>query len=213
MSNDTNAARVAALRNAERLLRETAQEYMEGISINGQPDWEHEPDTEAAYKEHIAAADALAALAAPQSAPAEPEVYEAKCPALDGGACTCAEGLGHVECLKQEAQIHAQEARTANATIAEIYQVCSGATGEQGNWHGAEPVRMRIAELEAKLTEAQKDAARYRWLRNFHAVEGGVRDELPYIAAGENYGGAWALHSEEADTAIDAAMARKEGGA
>lgn len=68
MSNDTNAARVAALRNAERLLRETAQEYMEGISINGQPDWEHEPDTEAAYKEHIAAADALAALAAPQSA-------------------------------------------------------------------------------------------------------------------------------------------------
>lgn len=74
MSNDTNAARVAALRNAERLLRETAQEYMEGISINGQPDWEHEPDTEAAYKEHIAAADALAALAAAPKQPVDERI-------------------------------------------------------------------------------------------------------------------------------------------
>jgi single-strand DNA-binding protein len=31
-----------------------------------------------------------------------------------------------IERMRMEAQIHAQEARTANATIAEIYQLCSG---------------------------------------------------------------------------------------
>lgn len=51
-----------------------------------------------------------------------------------------------IERLKQEAEIHAQEARTANRTIAEIYQVVSGATGEPGNWHGAEPVRQLMAQ-------------------------------------------------------------------
>jgi hypothetical protein len=56
-----------------------------------------------------------------------------------------------VERLKQEAQIHAQEARTANATIAEIYQLCTGATGEPGNWNGAEPVRALIAAHEADV--------------------------------------------------------------
>ena len=55
------------------------------------------------------------------------------------------------ERLKLEAQIHAQEARTANATIAEIYQCVTGATGEPGTWNGAEPVRQRLAELEGAL--------------------------------------------------------------
>ena len=45
------------------------------------------------------------------------------------------------ERLKIEAQGHAQEAKTANATIAEIYQCVSQSTGEVGNWHGAQPVR------------------------------------------------------------------------
>lgn len=49
--------------------------------------------------------------------------------------------------LIQQAQIWKGEARAANATIAEIYQLCSGATGEPGNWHGAEPVRRKLAEL------------------------------------------------------------------
>lgn len=57
------------------------------------------------------------------------------------------------EKLKLEAQIHAQEARTANATIAEIYQVVTGRTGEPGNWNGAEPVKKRIVELEAQKAE------------------------------------------------------------
>lgn len=52
-----------------------------------------------------------------------------------------------VERLKQEAQIHAQEARTANATIAEIYQCVTGATGEPGNWNGAAPVRELVERL------------------------------------------------------------------
>lgn len=51
--------------------------------------------------------------------------------------------------LKQEAQIHAQEARTANATIAEIYQAVTGSTGEPGNWNGARPVVEKLRALEA----------------------------------------------------------------
>jgi DNA repair exonuclease SbcCD ATPase subunit len=62
------------------------------------------------------------------------------------------------ETLKLEAQQHAQEARTANATIAEIYAVCSGATGEPGNWHGAEPVRQCVAKLRAEVEGLRKHA-------------------------------------------------------
>jgi hypothetical protein len=61
-----------------------------------------------------------------------------------------------VDRLKLEAQCHTQEARTANATIVEIYQLCSGGKGEPGNWHGAEPVRALLgqhAEMVAKLRE------------------------------------------------------------
>lgn len=62
------------------------------------------------------------------------------------------------ERLKNEAKMHAQEARTANSIIAEINQCVSGATGEAGNWHGAEPVKKRIAELEQFADEV---AAKY----------------------------------------------------
>lgn len=76
------------------------------------------------------------------------------------------------ERLKQEAQIHAQEGRTANATIADIYQCVSGATGEPGNWHGAEPVRRRIAELEALASQAQQVGAAPQWQTIDTAPEG-----------------------------------------
>ncbi|MGE0444523.1 MAG: hypothetical protein AB7P99_04790 [Vicinamibacterales bacterium] len=64
------------------------------------------------------------------------------------------------ERLKVEAQAHAQEARTANATIAEIYQAVTGATGEPGNWNGARPVvealrRLRVSERLAAYERAQ----------------------------------------------------------
>lgn len=59
-----------------------------------------------------------------------------------------------IERLKQEAQIHAQEAATQHATVQEIYQLCTGGKGEPGNWNGAEPVRALIADLRAQLAAA-----------------------------------------------------------
>lgn len=56
-----------------------------------------------------------------------------------------------VDRLKLEAQIHAQEARTANATIYEIYQCVTGGKGEPGNWNGARPVAALVAERDALL--------------------------------------------------------------
>jgi len=54
-----------------------------------------------------------------------------------------------VDRLKLEAQVHAQEARTANATIYEIYQLVTGGKGEPGNWNGARPVAALVAERDA----------------------------------------------------------------
>lgn len=109
------------------------------------------------------------------------------------------------ENLKLQAQIHAQEARTANATIAKIYQCVTGATGEPGNWHGAEPVRRRIAELEAQLLEAQVDAERYRWLR-----DGELSAEYPYpvMRVGGAGFGDRTIWENELDAAIDAARSK-----
>lgn len=60
--------------------------------------------------------------------------------------------------LQLEARCHAQEARTANATIAEIYRLVSGGTGEPGNWNGTEPVRRKLEELQAECERLRKDA-------------------------------------------------------
>lgn len=57
--------------------------------------------------------------------------------------------------LKLEAQCHAGEARAANSTIYEIYQVLSGSKGEPGNWNGAEPARAYVA-----ASQAERDAMR-----------------------------------------------------
>src|SRR2546426_788218 len=38
---------------ATRLLRESAEELKIGVSINGVPDWDNEPETKAAYDEHM----------------------------------------------------------------------------------------------------------------------------------------------------------------
>ena len=56
-----------------------------------------------------------------------------------------------VERLKREAVQHAQEARTANATIAEAYQAVTGGAGEPGNWHGAEPIKAELTTLKARV--------------------------------------------------------------
>ena len=67
--------------------------------------------------------------------------------------------------LKIEAQIHAQEARSANATIAECYQVVTGGTGEPGNWHGAQPVRDCIETLRAKAAAFDEWHALTEWVQ------------------------------------------------
>ena len=61
--------------------------------------------------------------------------------------------------LRLEAQCHAQEARTANATINEIYQIVSGGRGEPGNWHGAEPVRRYVEAAEARVRELEAEVS------------------------------------------------------
>jgi hypothetical protein len=61
--------------------------------------------------------------------------------------------------LIQQAQIWKGEARCANHTIGQIYQLVTGATGEPGNWNGAEPVKALIAErddLRRQMTEVMK---------------------------------------------------------
>lgn len=68
------------------------------------------------------------------------------------------------ERLKREAAQHAQEARTANATIAEAYQAVTGGAGEPGNWHGAEPI-------VAEITRLREENERYReGARRAHVV-------------------------------------------
>lgn len=53
------------------------------------------------------------------------------------------------ERCKQQAQIWKQEARTANHTIGQIYQLVTGRCGEPGSWNGAEPVKALIVERDA----------------------------------------------------------------
>jgi hypothetical protein len=60
-----------------------------------------------------------------------------------------------IETLKLEARMHAQEARSQIATVHDIYRLCSGGTGERGNWHGAEPVRETLTTLQRELAEAR----------------------------------------------------------
>lgn len=57
-----------------------------------------------------------------------------------------------------EARIHAGEASAANATIYEIYQLLTGATGEPGNWNGADPARSYV-ETTNRYREALRDIA------------------------------------------------------
>lgn len=58
--------------------------------------------------------------------------------------------------LLQQAQIWKQEARCANDTIGQIYQAVTGAKGEPGNWHGAEPVKALVAERDALRAEVEQ---------------------------------------------------------
>ena len=88
------------------------------------------------------------------------------------------------ERLKQEAQIHAQESRTANASLRECYQAVTGAAGEPGNWHGATPIREAIATLriEKEAAEQRAVAAEQECQRLREAMESAIRDSTSWNA-------------------------------
>lgn len=56
------------------------------------------------------------------------------------------------DALKQQAQCWAQEAKAQKATVYEAYRVCTGNTGETGDWNGAEPIRALAAERDRART-------------------------------------------------------------
>lgn len=70
-----------------------------------------------------------------------------------------------IERLKNEAIFHAGEARAANATLNEIYQAVSQATGEKANWNGARPVVEELNRLRGDMQRvrdaALEEAAKY----------------------------------------------------
>ena len=70
---------------------------------------------------------------------------------------------------RAEAQAHAQEARTQRATVHEIYQLITGATGEPGDWNGAEPIRKALDDQRAAMDGL---AGALRAMLNTHGMHG-----------------------------------------
>jgi hypothetical protein len=66
-----------------------------------------------------------------------------------------------------------------------------------------EYAKQTIADLEGELAEAQKDAARYRWLRERVGVD--VREKYAYFPLRRSQ-----LDNSSTDAAIDAAMQEGE---
>lgn len=73
-----------------------------------------------------------------------------------------------VERLKMEAQSHAMEARGANHTIAQIYQLVTQARGEPGNWNGAVPVADELGRLRAAAKRAK---GALMWIINYDSED------------------------------------------
>jgi hypothetical protein len=67
------------------------------------------------------------------------------------------------------------EARTANSTVNEIYQIISGGTGEPGNWNGAEPVRAYVASSQA-LVQSMREALGQLVRCEYESAEPGMCD-------------------------------------
>lgn len=62
-----------------------------------------------------------------------------------------------LDALKTQAQCHAMEARSSNATLNEIYQLCSGAKGEKASWNGSEPVREVLDAKDAEIAHKAEE--------------------------------------------------------
>ena len=97
---------------------------------------------------------------------------------------TAPEATALSESLKLEAQIHALEARTANATIYEIYRLCTGATGEPGNWSGAEPVRKivtKLAQLKEQLAAVDASFERLAKAQEWRPISEAPKDKTLFL--------------------------------
>jgi hypothetical protein len=72
-------------------------------------------------------------------------------------------------------------------------------------------LKLRIAELEAQLAGAQKDQARYQWLKNNNGFNFNNEFDIGkfQISQKKHRGEAWYLYLEELDKAIDAAIQEK----
>jgi hypothetical protein len=101
------------------------------------------------------------------------------------------------DCLMQEVQCQAQEARTQRTTVWECYQAVTGGTGEPGDWHGAEPVRTRLTELEAEVEKLRHHLIRaHRFIESTEAF--GRTASTGIIQAGEDESTMWNLDESKA---------------
>lgn len=73
------------------------------------------------------------------------------------------------EACKLQAQCWSHEAKAQKATVLESYQAASGATGEPGDWNGAEPIRRLVERAEAAEL-AQREATTAA-IANYECVE------------------------------------------
>ena len=87
--------------------------------------------------------------------------------------------------LRLQAQTHAMEARGANSTIAEIYQIISGGKGEPGNWRGAQPVREYVEAAKVEILRLETVLALSKPVYSRRQIEARVkllREALEFYA-------------------------------
>ncbi|MBO9108791.1 hypothetical protein J5288_08750 [Agrobacterium sp. S2/73] len=77
--------------------------------------------------------------------------------------------------LRLQAQTHAMEARGANSTIAEIYQIISGGKGEPGNWRGAKPVREYVEAAKGEILRLETELALSKPVYSRRQIEARVK--------------------------------------
>ncbi len=97
--------------------------------------------------------------------------------------------------LRLQAQTHAIEARGANATINEIYQIISGGKGEPGNWRGAKPVREYVEAAKGEILRLETELALSKPVYSRRQIEARVKllEEAltPFSREGEKWHEMW----------------------
>ncbi len=77
--------------------------------------------------------------------------------------------------LKLQAQTHAMEARSANSTVAEIYQIISGGKGEPGSWRGSKPVREYVEAAKGEILRLETELALSKPVYSRRQIEARVK--------------------------------------